>query len=878
MEFYRTWALRGPNRWARCTALEAEVDLGELQGTTTDRIPGFADRRRAWLPSLDCDGESGFLGQVRCGVHLAHVLERVALELQRLAGSEVSFGLTRETIRDGLSCVVVEYEEEALGRAALEAARGLVEAAAHDRPFDVAAELARLRALGHEVRLGPSTGAIVRAARRRNIPARRLNEGSFVLLGQGARQRRVWTAETDGTSAVAQEIAQDKQLTRALLRAVGVPVPDGRPVGDAEDAWNAAEEVGLPVVVKPRYGNQGRGVATNLRTREQVEIAYATAREQSPHVMVERFVPGADHRLLVVGGRLVAAALREPAMVVGDSRSTVAELVAEANRDPSRSDGHATALSFIKLDLIGLAVLAEQGYTPESVPPAGARVLIRRNANLSTGGTATDVTDRVHPEAAARAVEAARAVGLDIAGVDVVAEDIGRPLEEQGGSVVEVNAGPGLRMHLEPSAGTPRDVGSAVVDMLFPPGETGRIPVVAVTGVNGKTTTTRLLAHLLRQAGHRVGMTCTDGMYLDGRRTEAHDCSGPRSARKVLLNPRVTAAVLETARGGILREGLGFDHCDVAVVTNIGRGDHFGLRGIETPEDLARVKRAVVEAVAPRDLCAGCTGGAAVLNVDDPLVAAMAGHCPGSVIYFARAPDGPVVWPHRAAGGRAVLARGGSAVLAEGGREEVLLPLARVPLTHGGGVAFQVENVLAAAAAAWALGLPLEAVRAGLESFRGGAAQVPGRFNLFHAGGSTVVVDYAHNPSAVAALVAALDQLPGRRRSLVFTGCNRNDAEVVEMGEALGGAFDRVILYEDRGHSGRADGELNALLRRGLAAGKRVAEVTEAPGELEAVDAALGSAGPGELVVLGIESIEQVLGHLQARVRPGERGRQPPES
>jgi cyanophycin synthetase len=394
--------------------------------------------------------------------------------------------------------------------------------------------------------------------------------------------------------------------------------------------------------------------------------------------------------------------------------------------------------------------------------------------------------------------------------------------------------------------------------MLFPARETGRIPVVAVTGVNGKTTTTRLLAHLLRQAGQRVGMTCTDGMYFDGRRTEAHDCSGPRSARNVLLNPRVTAAVLETARGGILREGLGFDSCDVAVVTNIGRGDHFGLRGIETPEELARVKRTVVEAVGP--------WGAAVLNAEDPLVAAMAGHCPGGAIYFARAPDGPVVGPHRAAGGRAVLARGGAAVLAEGGREEVLLPLGRVPLTHGGGVAFQVENVLAAAAAAWALGLPLEAVRAGLESFRGDAAQLPGRFNLFRADGATVVVDYAHNPSAVAALVAAVEQLPGRRRSLVFTGCNRNDAAVVEMGEALGGAFDRVILYEDRGHSGRADGELNALLRRGLAAGKRVAEVTEVAGELEAVEAALGSASPGELVVLGIESIEQVLGLLQARL------------
>jgi cyanophycin synthetase len=863
MEFYRTWALRGPNRWARCTALEVEVSLGELQGTTTDRIPGFGDRLGAWLPSLERspaagNGESGFHAQVRRGVHLAHVLQHVALELQRLAGSDVSFGLVREVIRDGLSCVVVEYEEEALGRAALDAARALIEAAAHDRPYDAAAEVARLRALGHEVRLGPSTGAIVRAARRRNIPARRLNEGSFVVLGQAARQRRVWTAETDGTSAVAQEIAQDKQLTRALLGAVGVPVPDGRPVQDAEDAWSAAGGVGLPVVVKPQYGNQGRGVATNLSTREQVEQAYAAAREQSAYVMVERFVPGADHRLLVVGERMVAAALREPALVVGDGRSTVAELVAQANRDPRRSDGHATALSFIKLDVIGLAVLAEEGYTPESVPAAGARVLIRRNANLSTGGTATDVTDRVHPEVAARAVEAAQAVGLDIAGVDVVAEDIGRPLEEQGGAVVEVNAGPGLRMHLEPSAGTPRDVGAAVVDMLFPHGETGRVPVVAVTGVNGKTTTTRLLAHLLRQAGHRVGMTCTDGTYLDGRRTEVHDCSGPRSARNVLLNPRVTAAVLETARGGILREGLGFDYCDVAVVTNIGRGDHFGLRGIETPEELARVKRTVVEAVAP--------WGAAVLNVQDPLVTAMGAHCPGKVTYFARDADHPTIRAQRAAGGRAVLVRRGALVLAEGEGEQELAPLERVPLTHGGAVAFQVENALAAAAAAWALRVPAQALRAGLESFRGDAGQTPGRFNVFRLDGATVIVDYAHNLSAVAALVEAVNQFPGRERTLVFTGCNRQDAEVVEMGQLLGGAFDRVILYADRGHSGRADGELNALLRRGLAAAGRAAEVTETPGELTAIEAALRAARPGALIVLGIEAIEETLTALKARL------------
>jgi cyanophycin synthetase len=843
MEFYRIWVLRGPNRWARVPALEVELDPGPLRRLA----PGVAERLAAALDE-----------PIAAAVHPAPLLRDLTLILQRRAGSAVGFGLAHEVYRDHLARLVVEYEEEPLGRACLDAARGLLLAAAGDQPLDVGAEVGRLRDLAHQVRLGPSTAAIVRAARARGLPVRRLGEGSLVVLGQAARQRRVLTAETDQTGALAQEVAQDKQLTRTLLQAAGVPVPEGRPVQDAEDAWRAAEEVGPPVVVKPQYGNQGRGVATNLAGRDAVRAAYEAARQESDFILVERFVPGQDHRLIVIGDRVVAAALREPAQVLGDGRATVAELVAAVNRDPRRSDGHATVLSWIKLDALGLAVLAEQGYTPESVPPRGDRVLLRRNANLSTGGTATDVTDRVHPEVAARAVEAAQVVGLDIAGVDVVAEDIGRPLEGQGGAVVEVNAGPGLRMHLEPSAGKPRPVGEAVVDLLFPPGQTGRIPVVAVTGVNGKTTTTRLVAHLLRRAGRVVGMTCTDGTYLDGRRTDAHDCSGPRSARNVLLHPRVEAAVLETARGGILREGLGFDLCDVAVVTNIGSGDHFGLRGIETPDELAAVKRVVVEAVAPH--------GAAVLNADDPRVLAMAGHCAGAVILFSRDPAGRPVTAHRAAGGRAVFARGGLLVFAEARQEQVLLPLEEVPLTHGGTVAFQTENVLAAAAAAWALGISREAIRSGLVAFRGGADEVPGRFNVFASGGATVIVDYAHNPSAVEALAAALGGFPAERRCLVFTGCNRRDEEVVQIGATLGNAFDRVLLYADRGHSGRADGELNALLRRGLATGRRVREVTEAADEAAAVGAALRALRPGELLVLGVDSIDRALQQVKAHL------------
>ena len=652
----------------------------------------------------------------------------------------------------GVYKIIVEYKEEELARACLATAHELCMAAVYDQPFDVAVEIKKLQDQSHEICLGPSTGAIVRAAEERGIPVRRLSSGSLVQLGHGARQRRILTAETDRTGAIAESIAQDKELTRTLLRQVGVPVPEGRPVTDAEDAWEAAVEIGVPVVVKPQYGNQGRGVVTNLTTREQVVAAFAAAREEGSSVMVEKFAPGADYRILVVGEKMVAAARRESAHVIGDGRSTIRELVDEVNRDPRRSDDHATVLTKIRLCQIALAVLGEQGFAPESVPPAGVRVLVRRNANLSTGGTAADVTDFVHPEVAARAVEAARCIGLDIAGVDVVVTDIGRPLESQGGVIVEVNAGPGLRMHLQPSSGKPRPVGEAIVDSLFPDEQTGRIPIVAVTGVNGKTTTTRFISHIMRSLGRKVGMTCTDGIFIDGRRIEAGDCSGPLSAQAVLMNPAVEAAVLETARGGILRAGLGFDRCDVAVVTNIGEGDHLGLSDIETLDKLAAVKRTIVDAVSSE--------GAAVLKANDPLVAAMARDCQGSVIFFAQRGDDPVIAAHRRAGGRAVFVRHDTVIVAEGDVEIPLVALANVPLTHGGRIAFQVENALASAAAAWALGIPRDAIRAGLESFAADLEKVPGRFNLLEIGGATVIIDYGHNVSALSALIEAIEQFP----------------------------------------------------------------------------------------------------------------------
>jgi cyanophycin synthetase len=855
MTIRRMLALRGPNLWSQDLALEIWVEDDGRQPP-----PGLLDRLRVGrdTPTPEPSGEAEALAIAVRGL-LAQAGERVALSL------------TRPTTEPGVFRVVVGYEEEAVARAAVEEATAWFDAERRGEPYDLDAAIERLRQRHQAVALGPSTRSIVEAAQRRGIPARRLSEGSLVQLGQGARARRILAAETDRTGAIAEFIAQDKDLTRALLRTVGVPVPEGRPVASADDAWEAAIEVGPPVVVKPRYGGQGRGVATGLTTREQVAAAYQAALAESSDgdVIVERFAPGDDYRVLVVGERVVAAARREPAQVVGDGVHTVAELVEAVNRDPRRGRDHATALSPIPLDATSLAVLASQGYALESVPPEGAVVLIRRNANLSTGGTATDVTDRVHPEVAARCVEAARMVGLDIAGVDVVARDIGRPLEEQGGIIVEVNASPGLRMHLEPSRGRPRDVGAAIIDRLFAPGQTGRIPVVAITGVNGKTTTTRLVGRLLEHAGHRVGLACTDGIYIDGRRIDAGDCSGPASARAVLGNPLVEAAVLETARGGILRAGLGFDRCDVAIVTNIASGDHLGLSDVNTPEELARVKGTIVANVAP--------GGAAVLNANDPLTAAMAERCPGSVVFFAADPEHPVVRAHRTGGGRAVVVRDGRIVLIEGTGERALCRLAEVPLTRGGRIGFQVENVLAATAAAWVLGLGLDDMHAGLASFASEVGQTPGRFNVLDYRGGTVVVDYGHNEAALHAIIAAVGQIRHRRRSIVFAAAgDRRDVDIIRQGAILGDGFDRVVLYEDEAFlRGRADGAIFALFRQGLAGGCRVGEVHEVRGTLRAVEFALRSIEPDELIVVHPDPLDATLdliGRLvdEARDEPAE--------
>ncbi len=853
MDVSRIRALRGPNLWSRHTAIQAIVSCEPAECAIAD-LPGFEIRLRARFPEL---GELIPTDHLET-VSMAHALEFSALGLQAQAGCPVTFSRTAKTIDAGVYQVVVEYTEEDVGRLAFERAEQLCLAALNDTPFDLEATLKELRDLDEDIRLGPSTGAIVNAAVARGIPYRRLTQGSLVQFGWGSKQKRIQAAETSQTSAIAESIAQDKELTKQLLHAAGVAVPVGRPVRDEDDAWTAAQEIGLPVVVKPQDGNQGKGISVNLTTEEQVRHAYRVAIEFRDGIMVEKFLPGHDWRMLVIGDKLIAAARRDPPLVVGDGTHTVRELVEIVNSDPRRSDGHATSLTKIRFDEIALARLAEQGLNADSIPDRGMRVILRNNANLSTGGTATDVTDDVHPELAAAAVAAAQTVGLDIAGIDVVCDTMLKPLEEQGGGIVEVNAAPGLRMHLDPSFGKGRAVGEAIVDMMFPAGENGRIPVVAITGTNGKTTTSRLIGRIFEQNGLRVGMTSTDGIYVRNKRIDTGDCSGPRSARNVLGHPDVDAAVLETARGGLLREGLGFDMCDVAVVTNIGLGDHLGLNYITTVHELAVIKRVIVQNVAPE--------GTAVLNASDPVVAAMAPHCPGKVIFFALDPSTPVLAAHRAQGKRVLYVDQGDIVCGEGRRKH-RIPLARIPLTRQGSIGFQVENAMAAIATAWALGYPWDSIETALAGFVNDAVTAPGRFNVFDYRGATLIADYGHNPDAMLALVKAVEAMPANKRLVVISGAgDRRDEDIRQQTEILGGAFDEVILYQDACQRGRADGEVIALLRDGLKDARRVRHIEAINGEFLAIDTALGRLQEGDLCLILIDQVEEALAHISSQI------------
>jgi len=712
MEFLKILPLRGPNIWTYRPVLEVWLDIGILEDSPSNTLPGFYERLTEWIPTLvehRCGvGErGGFLERLREGTWPGHILEHVTIELQNLAGMQSGFGKARSTPVRGIYKVVVRSRNEQVSHAALHAARDLILAAIRNEPFDVAGTVANLHEMVDSLCLGPSTACIVNAATERGIPSIRLTEGNLVQLGYGARQRRIWTAESDQTSAIAEGISGDKDLTKSLLSACGVPVPEGRIVDSPQDAWEAAEDIGVPVVVKPSDGNHGRGVSTDLMSQAEVEKAFHLADAEGSEVIVERFIRGNEHRLLVVGGHLAAAARGEYLTVTADGRSTVRELIdAQINTDPRRGPTEEFPLNVLLLDKDAAVrlELERQGYSAESIPAQNTQVLIQRNGNV-----AFDVTDEVHPDVAATVALAARIVGLDIAGVDLVAQDISRPLAEQGGAIVEINAGPGLLMHLKPAEGKPRPVGKAIVDNLFPLDENGRIPVVGISGSNGKSLAARIVARLLHLRGDHVGLACSAGLYFAQRLVDKRDCANWASSQKVLLNRSVEAAVIENSSDTILAEGLGYDRCQVGIITNIDAERHFGKFYIETPEQVCNVLRTQVDVVL--------TEGVAVLNADDPLVAAMAKYCDGEVMFFSQHPAAALIAAHTQSGGRAIVVRDGTIVLMSGDEPTVLIKLVHVPVLENGKDAVLVDSILAAVAAAWALNISPGLIRAGLSTF-----------------------------------------------------------------------------------------------------------------------------------------------------------------
>jgi len=710
IEIRRVLHLRGPNLWNYRPVLEAWIDIGELEDAPSNTLPGFHERLSSWLPSLvehRCSyGErGGFLRRLKEGTWPAHVLEHVALELQNLAGLPARFGKTRETSTRGVYKVIVRTQHEKVTREALYAARDLVMAAIEDRPFDVAATVALLRERVDAHCLGPSTAAIVDAADDRDIPAIRLSAGNLVQFGYGARQHRIWTAETDRTSAIAETISRDKDLTKRLLKSCGVPVPEGRLVESPEDAWKAAEELGTPVVVKPVDGNHGRGVFTDLTARAEIEAAYQVAREEGTGVIVERCVPGLEHRLLVVGGRVAAAAKGEAASVVGDGRSTIRELVeSQLNSDPRRGNTEDFPLNPVRMNSTVRAELERQGFTPASVPREGATVLIQRNGNV-----AFDVTDRVHPDVAQTACLAARVVGLDIAGIDLVAEDVGRPLPEQGGAIVEVNAGPSLIWHLKPADGTPRPVGSAIIEHLFPEGSNCRIPIVGVAGTHHTTIIARLIAWMLHLSGRHVGLACASGLYLNRRQVEKGNAATWNAGQRLLVNRAVEAAVFENGARTILSEGLAYDRCQVGVVTDVAGVDQLGDFDIDEPEQVFNVLRTQVDVVLP--------GGAVVLNAHDAHVARMAPLCDGEVIFYGLDSTLPTITAHLDTGGRAAILRDGRITVALGVERATMANLETLLRRRNGRAKPSPESVLAAVGAAVALNLSEDVILTAIETF-----------------------------------------------------------------------------------------------------------------------------------------------------------------
>jgi cyanophycin synthetase len=876
----------GPSLYAHFPVIRLDVDLGELEQWPSVRLGrGFTDGLVAALPGLrdhTCSyGEpGGFIRRLTedQGTWMGHILEHVAIELQNVAGEVVTFGKTRSHGPPGHYYVIYQYEQEEVGleagRLGLTLLHSLLPAqlrpeGAVPEGFDFAAERDEFIRYAQRRHLGPSTMALVRAAEERKIPWIRLNEQSLIQFGHGRYQQRIQATVTSRTSHIAVELASDKEETNRILANLGLPVPRQRLVQQTEDAVAAAEAIGYPVVIKPFNANHGRGITIHVTTPDEVRTAFGVAREHSRSVIVESFITGEDHRMLVINGELVAVSRRVPGHVVGDGVHSIEELVEQVNRDPRRGIGHEKVLTRLSFDHQAETMMARKGYTQASVPQAGEQVFLRSTGNLSTGGTAADVTDTVHPDNVEMATRAVKAIGLDVGGVDFLTTDITQSYKEIGGAICEINAAPGFRMHMAPSEGRPRDVGGPVMDMLFPPGTPSRIPIAAVTGTNGKTTTARMLAHIHKLAGHHVGLTTTDGVYIDGQRTVPGDMTGPVATRMVLRDPAVDVAVLEVARGGLLRAGMGVRHCDVGAVLNV-KSDHLGLRGIGTLEQLAQVKRIVVEVAR----------GTAVLNADDPLCLKMADYTSAEhLCYVTMDPTHELVGEHIKAGGRGVVLESGikgqMITIYDRGAHIPLLWTHLIPATLEGRALHNVQNAMFAAAMAFSMGLKLEDVRHGLRTFDTTFFQAPGRMNIYDEHPFKVILDYAHNAAAVEAMCDLVERLDvsGRRICVLAAPGDRRDEDVRDIGRIAAGRFDHYICRRDDSLRGREPDEVPALLRESLLAHDTPTDhIAVIPDEQTAVDAALREARPGDLVLIFVDAITRSWKQV-IQFRPGGDGR-----
>ncbi|AWX45310.1 Cyanophycin synthase (L-aspartate-adding) [Flagellimonas maritima] len=852
-------AMRGPNYWSvrRHKLIVMVLDLEAMEDYPSNKIPGFGDRLKEMFPSMyshrcskGCKG--GFFMRVDEGTWMGHVIEHIALEIQTMAGMDTGFGRTRGYGEEGVYNVVFSYMEESVGRYAAKAAVAICEALISAKDYDLDPDLQRMRELREAERLGPSTGSIIEEAESRGIPWIRLNKYSLCQLGYGANQKRIQATVTSETSSIGVELACDKEDTKYLLEQAEVAVPRGDIISRESSLESSCNYVGYPLVIKPIDGNHGRGITVDINNYEDALEAFHAAKEVSRRIIVERYITGEDHRLLVINNVMVAAAKRTPAHVIGDGKSTIEELIFEVNKDPRRGYGHEKELTVITINDLTKTIIADAGYKVDSVLPDGEKLILKDTANLSTGGTAEDITDRVHPANVSMVERISKIIDLDICGVDIMTSDISQPLSETGGAVLEVNAGPGFRMHLAPTTGLPRNVAAPVVDKLFPQkSNAGRIPIVAITGTNGKTTTSRLISHIAKMSGYRVGYTTSDGVYIQNRLLMTGDCTGPTSAEFVLKDPTVNFAVLECARGGLLRAGLGFSNCDIGIVTNVS-ADHLGLKGINTIEQLARVKGVIPETVLPE--------GYAILNADDDLVYDMRKGITSNLALFSMDENNPRIRALQRKGGITAVYENGYVTLCRGTWKMRIMKAENIPLTYGGKAKFMIQNILPAVITANVKGISIEDMKAALETFVPSASQTPGRLNLFKFEKFQILLDYAHNPAGMRALKKFTDEIDSNLKVGIVAGIgDRREEDNNEIGAVAAEMFDEIIIRQDKHLRGKTEEELIKMLKDGILKKFPDKKITVIPSEDEAIRYAVKNAGEGTLIVLCSDVVPDAL-------------------